>query len=108
MKTSEAAARRDEGMTLAVDKANRDAPGWSDEAFLAVKRFCASMYSGKLFLTEDVRAWAERGGYVSRPDNERAWGAVMRRAAANGLIKKVGYAPARSSNLSPKVQWQVL
>lgn len=108
MKTSEAAARRDEGMTLAVEKADRDMEGWSEEAHQSLQFFATEMGRGHRFLTEDVRAYAEFKLLVVRPENERAWGAVMRRAAALGMIKKVGYAPAKSSNLSPKVQWEVL
>lgn len=100
-----AAAKRDTGMERAEDKANRDAPFWSDRALLAVEKYCAAHPDLK-FLGEDVREWAEARKLVSAPDNGRAWGAVFRKAASMKIIRKVGYAPARSSNLSPKCLWK--
>lgn len=62
--------------------------------------------NGEPFLAEDVRQEAERDGMEPAPDS-RAWGAVMRRAAAQGKIESCGYAPAKSSHMSPKVQWRL-
>lgn len=104
MDMQQAATARDTGMALALDKADRDQEGWSDDAMVAVRSFTA-MNQGKSFLTEHLRAWAESAGIVEPAANERAWGAVMRRAAKEGLIQKIGYAPSASSNLSPKTLW---
>lgn len=100
-----AEARRDTGMALAEDKANRDAPFWSDRALLALEKYCLA-HPGQKFLGEDVREWAERKRMVAAPENGRAWGAVFRKAAGMKIIRKVGYAPAKSSNLSPKCLWR--
>jgi hypothetical protein len=100
-----AEAKRDTGMALAEDKANRDAPFWSDRALLAVEKYCLA-HPGQKFLGEDVREWAEAKRMVSVPENEKAWGSVFRRAANLKIIRKIGYAPARSSNLSPKCLWR--
>jgi hypothetical protein len=105
---SEAAARRDTGMALAVEKADRDHEGWSHDAIEVVRQFCKSHGAGHQFLAEDIRLYAETLELLERPENERAWGAVMQRAAREGIIRKVGYAPARTSNLSPKVLWGVV
>lgn len=105
MNTSEAQARRDSGMGLAIDKADRDRPGWSEDALQAVRTF-ASTHIGQHFLAETVRSWCESSHAVESPKNERAWGAVMRRAAKEGCVRKVGYAPSQSSNLSPKTLWE--
>lgn len=104
----EAAARRDTGMARAIDKAERDNEGWSDAAIEAVKKFCKAHGAGHQFLTEDVRLYAETLEIIEKPENERAWGAVMQQAARDEIIRKVGYAPACSSNLSPKVLWGVV
>ena len=104
---AEARARRDAGIERAVDRADREQENWSDEAHRALERYCQAHPSGG-FLTEDVRAWAERLGLVAAPDNARAWGAVMQRAQRYRLIRAVGYAPARSSHLSPKVLWEAV
>ena len=58
------------------------------------------------FLAEDVRDVAERDGMAPAPD-ARAWGSVMRRAAALGHVEPCGFARARSSHMSPKVQWRL-
>jgi hypothetical protein len=105
---SEAAARRDTGMAQAIEKADRDQEGWSDAALACVRSFCRAHGHGHQFLTEDVRLYGETLELVEKPENERAWGAVMRMAATDGIIRKVGFAPARSSNLSPKVLWEAV
>ena len=101
---SKAAERRDDGMQRAVEHADAVDMFWSDTAYAHVMDFCRLKDT---FLTEDARAFAEGRGLNPPPDG-RAWGAVMRRAAKNGLMKKCGYAPAKSSNLSPKVLWEAL
>ena len=100
-----AAIRRELGISRAADKADRDHEGWQDDALAAVCKYLAQ-HPDRPFLAEEVRAWCETTGVIAAPENERAWGAVMRRAAKDGYICKVGYAPARSSNLSPKVLWE--
>lgn len=97
--------RRDAGMAMAVDKADRDEEGWSDAADAALRAYIAA-HPRQQFLAEQVRLWAEGERRVSAPENARAWGAVIRRDALDGTIVKVGYAPAGSSNLSPKCLWE--
>jgi hypothetical protein len=102
---SEAEALRDIGMALSEQKANRDSEGWSDRACACVAVFIkASQYEGP-FLIEDVRGWSEYWNLIDPPENARAWGAVARRCAKDGIIRKAGYLPARSSNCSPKTAW---
>jgi hypothetical protein len=94
--------RRDTGMQRAADHANRVEPEWSDKAYrLAVKMFEIRDAS---FLAEDVvRSLA---GVIPDPPDKRAWGHIFQRAARNGVIEKIGYAPAATSNCSPKVLWR--
>lgn len=101
----DAALKRDTGMALAEDKANREKQDWSGDALFALEKYCVAHPDDK-FLAEDVRAWGEALEFVSAPANSRAWGAVFRRAASIGIIRKVGYGPAASSNLSPKCLWK--
>lgn len=98
-----AVERRDTGMNRAEKKANRDHDGWADAAEAALRQYAAA-HRGEQFLAEDVRAWAE-GRMVVAPDNGRAWGAVFKRSARLRVITRVGYAPAKSSNLAPKCLW---
>lgn len=77
---------------------------WRDAATKALQRFLLDLPSGKHFMTEDVREQVEP--VIGLPHDGRAWGQIIRGAARAGWIRRVGYAPARSSNLSPKPLWQ--
>ena len=66
-------------------------PGWPERALEAL--LAAGRRLGR-FTVEDARELAG----LEAPTDRRAWGAVVNRAARRGLIRRVGYAPARSSN----------
>jgi hypothetical protein len=97
-----AVARRDSGIARAVEHADREEPDWYSNAFRLLQRFL-ERHEGD-FLAEDVVAWAD--GRIVHPPDARAWGGVIRRAAIAGLIRKNGYAPANTSNRSPKCLWR--
>lgn len=87
----------------AIDRVGENAGAqWGEEALNQVINYAHS--SDKPFLTEDIRKWAK--DFIGDPHDGRAWGHVMRQAAKMGVVKKVGYAAARSSNLTPKVLWE--
>lgn len=92
--------RRDTGIRRAADHAGSD---WQRRARGYLLEWLSR--APGTFLAEDWREWATHRGLDSPPDG-RAFGSVLQSAAKDGLIVKVGYAPARSSNLSPKVQWR--
>lgn len=79
-------------------------PDWSRAALVFVRRY-ASL--NQWFMTEELRAWAHNAGFP-RPPNAKAWGAVMQAAQRAGIVIADGYAPANSSNRSPKVRWKSL
>lgn len=97
----QAELRRDLGVTRAANAAHRNAPGWEDDALAAVRRFALTH---ETFIAEDARAT------IAIPDgvDGRAFGAVMQRARREGLVRADGFAPANSSNRSPKVRWRSL
>lgn len=101
-----ARARRDHGIQQAGDHAGerwrKSARGYLLEYIARHPR--SQFPDGVTFLAEDIREYAEAHGF-DRPPDGRAWGVVFQSAAREGLIRKAGYAPARSSNLSPKVLW---
>jgi hypothetical protein len=105
MDIAQAEAKRDTGMARAVDHADRVRADWSLCAAHALHYYCQE-HRGEKFLAEDVRAWAEAKMLVSDPPTKRAWGAVIKHGAKMGVIRRVGYAPAKSSNMSPKCQWE--
>ena len=95
--------RRDSGITRATDHAEAETPGWNDIAFDFLEA-CAKVRAAP-FLAEDVIEMA-KAAHLPPPPDGRAWGGVFRRAARQGVIQKAGYAPAKTSNCSPKVLWR--
>ncbi len=93
-------ARRDAGIASALDHAEREVLGWGEEALRFVRHFAETHVD---FMAEDVIA-AAKTAVPAAPDG-RAWGAVFRAAARAGVIEKLGFRPAKTSNLSPKVAW---
>lgn len=76
------------GALLAVSHADRNRSGWSEDALEIFVLYANQHPEG--FLTEDVRAWAEKLGFEPPPDN-RAWGHVAKRAALAGHVRSAGF-----------------
>jgi hypothetical protein len=100
--TKQAKRRRDSGMQRAAEHAEAVIDGWQEKASEQLRIYVASRL-GAPFLAEDFVSWSRYR--VPAPPDGRAFGAVLKRAARSGWITKQGYAPAKSSNLSPKVLW---
>ena len=96
--------RRDEGIERSYEHAEAATPGWKAEAAALLGEFRATQ-NGQTFLTEDYVAFALAKGLAEPPDR-RAFGGVMQAGLRRGRVVKVGFAPAKTSNLSPKVLWQ--
>lgn len=105
MTNQEAETRRDIGIARAERHANAAWCQWSEVAFDYLRLYCEDN-PGDRFLAEELRNFAAAHGFTSA--NDKAWGAIMRKGAKEGLIYRYGYAPARSSNLSPKCLWEVV
>lgn len=87
----------DLGVERASGKAERLLAGWIDRAAEDIRKHATSALAP--FTIEQARVGTEL------PDgaDARAWGAVTRRALVLGYIERTGgYAPAASSNGSPK------
>lgn len=95
---------RDSGMTRAADHADAVVGGWSDAAYQFLLDFVGANRDEN-FMTERVRLLAEASGLALPPDN-RAWGAVTSRAVRQGLIRRVGYAPAQTGHCRPMPVWR--
>lgn len=97
-------ARRDQGISSSAQHAEQDVPGWGERA-LEYVRLYAEVHvdaSGSSWTMENCRVWATHVGLPEAPE-ARAWGAVTQKAIRQGIIRKTGqYAPAASSNGSPK------
>lgn len=92
-------ARRDEGIATAADHSGQT---WQDAAFHAV---CEYARTHNQFLTEEARIEADQ---LPLPTDGRAWGAVMQKARREKIVEQIGFARAKSSNLSPKPLWKSL
>ena len=75
-----------DGMRRAIDHADAVTESWGDRAMTIL---VAVAQRGQPFTSPDVRQRAADLGLPLPPSN-RAWGAVFRRAACAGLIRKTG------------------
>ena len=94
-----ARGRRDAGMASSLAHALSDCPTWAEQAFRLLVQYVSEHTHP--FTIEHFRPWAYMHG-LPRPVEERAFGGVTCKALKAGVIVKVGYAPAASSNNSPK------
>lgn len=90
----EAEILRDNGIAAAREGADFKIPNWSDQASDMLSRFLV-MHPNRPFKAENVREWATLEG-LPQPPHQRAWGAIIRKAAKEGLIEFCGY--AKTSN----------
>ncbi len=89
------------GIQRAADRAERTEPGWVDQAAEALRKIVLASSLQRTFTIDQARHWCRHD--VADPPDGRAWGAVTRRALKLGYIVATdGYAPAASSNGSPK------
>jgi hypothetical protein len=99
---------RDVGMMQSTRTANRMFEGWAEDAYDQLKLFCQSRCNGETFLAEDIREFAGLNG-LPVPPSKRAWGSVLRRAAFDRLIERVGYQKTKnpSAHRTPATLWRV-
>lgn len=96
--------RRGLGMARAQRRTERECgEDWTERAAQHLREFARRIAVGQPFLIEDARAAAPRS--LGEPSNGKAWGPAVQRARKAGYIKGAGFAPARSSNGSPKCLW---
>ena len=98
---SGAAEARDEGINAAAEHAGQ---AWQVLAWSALMEYIKRDRSGH-FTCEDVR---EVMG-VPEPPDRRAWGAIMLRAARQGLIQRAGFVEhrERSRHCGISILWRV-
>lgn len=92
--------QRELGLVMVAESSGE---AWRLRAIACVREFISRVRGP--FLAEDVREYAQERGLAEPPD-ARAWGVVMQRAQRERLVQAYAYAPARSSNGSPKVLWK--
>jgi hypothetical protein len=72
-----ARALRDVGMARASDHAERQSPGWQEQAVSFIRSYAITHDT---FMCEAARRYAESQGIAPPPD-KRAWGSAMMKAA---------------------------
>jgi hypothetical protein len=94
----------EQGAQRAADHADRVCVTWTEEAAGWVQRVAGR---GVPFICEEVRSEAERNGMPTPPDS-RAWGAILIKAARDGVVRKTGiYRPGSNpiSHYRPQAEW---
>lgn len=94
---------RDNAMAHVEGKANRECPGWSDDAHGFLLDYLDNV-GDRPFMTEDVRLAS--AGKVDEPHDTRAWGGVIRRAVSAGILQRVGFAPSKTGHCRPMPLWR--
>jgi hypothetical protein len=93
--------RGERGMEQAADHADRVHRDWQGKALAKCLSHIQTLPRDHKFIIEDVRLAV--AGDLPEPPDQRAWGAVTQTAIRRLYIVKTGeYAPAKSSNASPK------
>jgi hypothetical protein len=99
-----ARVRAETGMDRAQQRAEKNAPGWTDLAIARLRTYAESIYP-RGFTMEQARA--ALAGVVPEPAELRSWGAVTVGARRQRFIEETGqYLPAASSNGSPKREYR--
>lgn len=80
-------AMKQRGITLSERNANHQFDNWSDRAY---HWLCEFIKFNPRFRAEEAREYAMTQG-LEEPKSNRAFGAIMLRAAKAGLVKKVGH-----------------
>ena len=100
-------ARRqaDEGMGRALDRAERDVPKWGDIAFARIVAYAKQHES---FCGWMVVKAAAMDPNFPHPENEKAWGAPMQRAAREKVIERAGTVKDPNRHGNPIPLWRSL
>lgn len=85
----------DAGIALAQQHADATVVAWSERIMGAFESWL--MLQDAAFAIEDFRAHIEARHPALVPPSPNAWGAVGRMAVNRGLVRFIGYRPARSA-----------
>lgn len=83
---------RDKGILQAITNADRAHENWSDKVYRLFLDFISR--NSNPFQVEDFRDSIT--GLIEEPPSKRAFGHIVLRAARDGLITRVGYAPVKN------------
>ena len=102
---AEARAQAEAGMTQALQHAEAVVPSWGDQALAFLKSYAER---NQCFTAWLVTRCAELHKDFPAPPTGKAWGAIFKRAAYLGYIRRTGYAPDPNRHASPCPVWTSL
>lgn len=85
----------EKGISQARDHAHAVIPDWTEQILSCLETWAAEQI--RPFAMEDFREWVIHNRIDLIPPSHQAWGALGRTAINRGVIKHVGYRPARSA-----------
>lgn len=93
------------GIKKAVEHANVEVKGWSDQAYNYLLDYATKH---KEFMVEDVREASK--GVIPVPPSTRAWGGVVVRASKAGVIRRKGFQNVKNTkaHCTPATLWEVI
>lgn len=99
---------RDRGIKRALDHAEQEEPGWSDQAYTLFIQWIKSHGSGFKFMCEDARL--SLSFQLTLPPTSRVWGSIVLKAARMGLIFRRGYKSVSNAKAhgTPASVWEVV
>lgn len=93
----------EEAISRSIDTADRKDPEWSDRCFELLKKYIKNRKTS--FMCEAFREYCK--GKIEMPDNLKAFGGVILRAAYSGIIIKqsIGSVKTPSSHMANAGVW---
>ena len=75
---------------------------WGEIAYTWIGEYAKT---NRKFIGEECTQAARAAG-VALPDDPRAWGSVFRRAAQDGIIRRIGYEKSPLRHRAPTILWE--
>lgn len=100
----------DVGLQMAVNKADRDYTDWSERCWQLFLKWLGKKPVGYQFLVEEFRIAALEWKKIEKPNSDRAFGFISKRAVKMNLIISAGTAKTKSkgSHSTPANVWRKL
>lgn len=94
----QAEKKRDEGIKNAVTKADFDNKDWSVRCWELFLKWLGKKEPGFHFMIENFRDDVYKWGKLEKPNSDRAYGFLSRRAGSQKLIRSAGKAKTKSTS----------
>lgn len=96
LNSKEARSRGEAGMNQAIATAEKKNKDWANEAYKFFRRWLSRKPSGYRFQIENFRLHLQINGGLPKPESDRAYGGLPKRALNEKLIKSLGPKPTKS------------